>query len=75
MNNVDKVLKSTKILSESAKDLASKNLLQAMTSGVITVDEAQLARIISVVNLSIDESYLRAVPSVQAAIKKALTES
>ena len=73
MNNTDKLLKDAKILIDSAKDLASKNLLNAVSTGVVKVDASQLPKLIAIVELSIDEGYLRAGLAFQAAAKKVIS--
>jgi hypothetical protein len=70
MNNVDKVSKDVKNIVESIKDLSSANLLNAVRSNSVQLDELQLSRIIAVVNMSLDEGFQRALPSFQNSVKK-----
>lgn len=73
MNNIDRTAKDAKVLTDSAKDLTTGNLLNAMKSKTLQVDEATLHKIISILNLSIDEGYQRALPVFQNTIKRYLT--
>lgn len=70
MNNTDKVAKDAKILIESAKDVVSTNLLSAVRSNTVDLTEAQLSKILTVVGISLDEGYQRAVPTFQNMVKK-----
>lgn len=70
MNNTDKVLKESRILVDSAKDTVAKNLLIAARSNTVSLTEDQLSKLISIVNISLDESYQRALPVFSISIKK-----
>jgi|LauGreDrversion4_2_1035121.scaffolds.fasta_scaffold01063_12 hypothetical protein len=70
MNNTDKVLKESRILVDSAKDTVAKNLLIAARSNTVSLTEDQLSKLISIVNISLDESYQRALPVFSTSIKK-----
>lgn len=70
MNNVDKVAKDARILIDSAKDVVTKNLVTAARTDTVSLTKAQLETIISIVNLSFDEGYQRALPAFQATVKK-----
>ena len=70
MNNVDKVTRDSRILVDSAKDTVTKNLVLAARNDTVSLTKSQLETIISIVNLSFDEGYQRALPAFQNAIKK-----
>lgn len=70
MNNVDKATRDSRILIESAKDTVTKNLVLSARNETVSLTKTQLETIISIVNLSFDEGYQRALPSFQNAIKK-----
>lgn len=70
MNNSDKVAKDAKILIDSVKDVVSTNLVTAARTGTVDLTEAQLSKILSVVGISVDEGYQRAVPTFQNMVKK-----
>jgi len=74
MNNIDRVSRDSKILIESAKDVTASNLLSAVGSKLLQLDEAQLSKVISVVNMSIDEGYMKALPTFQRSVKGLVVE-
>lgn len=70
MNKIDKIAKDSKMLIDSVKDTSAKNLLTAVRSGTISLNEEQLTKVIAVLNLSNEEGYQKALPVFQNAIKK-----
>ena len=72
MNTLDKVSKETKVLVDSIKDLISTNLLVAVRTKNVVVDESQLSRLISVVEASADEAFQRALPRFQKTVDNLL---
>jgi hypothetical protein len=72
MNNVDKISKEVRLVLDSSKDLLVKNLLESVSKGILTINNEQMETVVSILNMSLDEGYLRAIPSFQNSIKKYL---
>lgn len=70
MNSVDKITRDTKILLDSAKDTVTSNLMNAIRTREVEIPEAQLSRILTLVNSSIDQGYQKALTTYQNSIKK-----
>jgi len=70
MNSIDKITRDTKILLDSAKDTVTSNLMNAIRTKEVEIPEAQLSRILMLVNSSIDQGYQKALTSYQNSIKK-----
>lgn len=70
MNNIDKASKDAKVLVDSAKDLATANLLNSVRSKSLHLDESTLQKVISIVNISVEEGYQRALPVYQNTLKR-----
>ncbi len=70
MNNVDKISRDSKILIDSAKDTVSANVVSMVKSNALNLEPAQLEKILSVINISLDEGYQKALPYYQNSIKK-----
>lgn len=75
MNSVDKISRETKVLLDSAKDTLAENLVSAVRNKNVLVDESQLSKLINIVNISIDESFQRALPVYQSSIKNLVKNS
>lgn len=73
MNTVDKLTKETRILIDSAKDTVSTQLLEALKKNTVTVREDQVSTLISLIHLSLDQGYQKAIPVFQNSVKKHLT--
>lgn len=70
MNNVDKISRDSKILIDSAKDTVGANIVSMVKSNALNLEPAQLEKILSVINISLDEGYQKALPYYQNSIKK-----
>ena len=70
MNNIDKISRDAKIISDSIKDTASANLMSARQSGTVDLTEEQLGRVLNVLNVSVDQAYQKVLPHFQNTIKK-----
>jgi len=70
MNTVDKITRDSKILIDSARDTVSSNLTNALKTNQIDISEAQLSKILNLVNNSIDQGYQKAITNYQNTIKK-----
>lgn len=72
-NPRDIIIKASYSLQESAKEMASTNLVTAMRSGEIKLDQAQLQKLILIVGASIEEGHSRAVRAFSRSVDEALT--
>lgn len=70
MNTVDKITRETKILIDSAKDTVASKLVEALKRNSIAVRDDQVASLISLVTLSVEQGYQKAIPTFQSSIKK-----
>lgn len=70
MNTSDKVTKDTKILVDSIKDTLTRNLVVAAKTNAVELTEPQLAKLLSLVTISADEGYQKALSSFQNSVKK-----
>lgn len=70
MNSLDLITRDSKILVDSARDCISGNLIKAVQSGDVSLNEDQIKSIISIINLSSTEGYQRALTVFQNTIKK-----
>lgn len=75
MNEVDKIARETKTLLESVKDSFVTNIVNAVQSKTVQLDERQLEVIVAIANLSFDEGYQRAIPFFQRTVKNQLEEA
>lgn len=73
MNEVDTVTKDAKMLIDSAKDSFVKNIVAAVTTKQVNLDQKQLENVIAVANLSFDEGYQKALPHFQKTLKNRFT--
>jgi hypothetical protein len=72
MNSVDKISRDAKILVDSAKDVTTKNLIEAVQGSLIDLNQDQLGKILNVLSTSFDMGYQRSLPVFQNMIKKHL---
>ena len=70
MNKIDSITRDSRILIDSVKDSVSNNLLNSIKQGNLDLSEAQLSKVIMLVNLSADEGYQRAIGVFQNTLKK-----
>ena len=73
MNSVDKISRDAKILVDSAKDVTTKNLIEAVQGSLIDLNQDQLGKILNVLSTSLDMGYQRSLPVFQNMIKKHIT--
>jgi hypothetical protein len=69
MNNTDKITRDAKLLIESAKDTAANNLLVAIKTNSLDLSEVQLKKVLTLLNISMEEGYQKAVPTFQKMVK------
>lgn len=69
MNSVDKISRETKVIIENAKDTFVQNLVGAARTNKISLDDSQLSSIINLLNISVDESFQKAIPVFQRTVK------
>ena len=72
MNIHDSITKETQIIANSMKDSVNTSLFNALKEPTLGLKEDQLAKVLSLISLSLDQSYQRALPSFQNSIKKIL---
>jgi len=70
MDPVDKISKESKVLIDAAKDALSANLLAASNSKIINLNEDQLTKLINLVDISLNESFQKSLPTFQKSIKQ-----
>jgi hypothetical protein len=70
MNNVDKISRDAKILIDSAKDTVTTNLIEAIKTSLISLNQDQLGNILNIVSTSLDTGYQKSLPVYQNMIKK-----
>jgi hypothetical protein len=73
MNNVDKISRDAKILIDSAKDTVTTNLIEAINTSLISLNQDQLGNILNIVSNSLDMGYQKSLPVYQNMIKKHIT--
>jgi hypothetical protein len=72
MNIVDKISRDSRILIDSAKDTFVSNFLTMMRNKDLELSNDQVEKLISLVTLSLDESFQKTLPFYQTMIKKYL---
>lgn len=72
MNSVDKISRDSRILIDSAKDTFVSNFLTMMRNKDLELSNDQVEKLISLVTLSLDESFQKTLPFYQTMIKKYL---
>ena len=70
MNKVDRISKDAKILIDSAKDTVSNNFVSAVKSSSLSLSESQLASVLNLVNVCLQEGYQKALPYFQNSVKR-----
>jgi len=70
MSNLNKILRDSRILIDSAKDVVTTNIVEARSKGVIGMDDKQLQTLLDIVTLSIDESYQKSTHVFQNMVKR-----
>lgn len=73
MNNLDKISRDAKILIDSAKDTVTTNLIEAVKTSLISLNQDQLVNILNIVSNSLDTGYQKSLPVYQNMIKKHIT--
>jgi len=69
MNSVDKISREAKVIFDAAKDSVVNNVVVASRSGTFEIEESQLARLVQVITLSLDESIQKSLPHFQNSVK------
>ena len=75
MNQVDKLTRDAKIFADSVKDTMTSNLMTAIKNNVLVFEETQLAKVLSLLEISASEGYQKAIRTFQKSAKSTLTES
>jgi dihydroxyacetone kinase-like predicted kinase len=73
-NPFDAIIKASRSLQESAKDTASANLVMAVRTGQVKVDQANLQKLLHIVGASIEEGHSRANRSFSKVVTECLAE-
>lgn len=68
MNIVDKISRDTKLVTDSVKDTVVSNVVTSRED--LSLTEEQLQKLVTVISLSVDQGYQRALPFFQNSIKK-----
>lgn len=74
MKKSEQVVKEAMLITNSVKDVLSKNLITAMKSGTIDVREADLPKIINVLSMSVDDAYQLAARTYQKSVARIIDE-
>lgn len=72
MNNIDIISRESKLLVESAKDSVTNNVVNAARSGMISVSEQDLVKLVNLIEISTTEGYQKSLPFFQKSIKQYL---
>lgn len=72
MNTLDNITKETRTLANSMKDSVNTSLVASLKDPALGLREDQLTKVLSLINLTLDQGYQRALPSFQNSIKKHL---
>lgn len=75
MSIINKILRDSKNLVDSAKDTVLSNLVEARRTGLIDVTDVQLQKIIEIVSVSLSESFQKSISVFQNMIKRHLESS
>jgi hypothetical protein len=72
MNKTDKISKDAKLLVESAKDVLTNNLISAIKSRTVIVEESQIPKLLQIVDMSMNDGYQRSLRTFQKSIASLL---
>jgi hypothetical protein len=72
MNKTDKISKDAKLLVESAKDVLTNNLISAIKSKTVIVEESQIPKLLQIVEMSMNDGYQRSLRTFQKSIASLL---
>lgn len=72
MKKVEKIARDAKVLTESAKDVARDNIISAIRSKVLKIDESQLPILLQLIDISINDGYSKATKSFQRSVETTL---
>lgn len=70
----DKIIKATWNIFQSAKDTVSKNVLTAVREEKVKIDPAVVQQLLTILNLSIEESFQKSYTVFDREINTALSE-
>lgn len=72
MKKIEKITRDAKILTESAKDMTRENILSAIKSKALKIDESQIVLLMKIIEVSINDGYARATKSFQRSVEASL---
>ena len=72
MNTVDKISRDAKLVVDSVKDSVVKNLTTTVHNKKLDLTDRQLAEVVKLIELSVNEGYQRSLNVFQNTVKKYL---
>lgn len=69
MRKVEKIARDAKVLTESARDVARDNIISAIRSKILKMDESQIPILLQLIEVSINDGYSKAVKSFQRSLE------
>jgi len=75
MQPIDKISKSSWALHETVKDTVANNIVLAVRSGQVAIEQSILERLLTIVSLSADEGYNKGFKSFARSVDEELKTS
>lgn len=72
MKKSERIARDAKILTESAKDVAVSNIVTAVKTKTLKIDESQLPLLLQIIEMSVSDGYTRANKSFLRSVEAAL---
>ena len=73
--DVDNLSKALKNFFDYAKDTISRNVVSAARGRLINIPERDLTKLISIIETSINEAYIKASPAIEKSLSAQLKQS
>jgi hypothetical protein len=74
MSKINILAREASQLINSVKDTTISNVVRSVNENMVQINEDQLANIINIIALSIEEGYQKALPSFQRTLQNNLKE-
>jgi hypothetical protein len=74
MSKINILAREASQLINSVKDTTINNVVRSVSENMIQLNEEQLANIVNIITLSIEEGYQKALPSFQRTLQNNLKE-
>lgn len=74
MSKINILAREASQLINSVKDTTINNVVRSVSENMIQLNEEQLANIVNIIALSIEEGYQKALPSFQRTLQNNLKE-